>query len=66
MKRLAKCVGVVIGQEIVNLCDSWNDDQEADGDRISTLLTCFMMVAQCVPDLGKIKTLTLLAKHITE
>nr|KAE8940254.1 hypothetical protein PF009_g9934 [Phytophthora fragariae] len=37
--------------EIVNLCDSWND-QEADGDRTSTLLTCFMMVAQCVPDLA--------------
>ncbi|EGZ11590.1 hypothetical protein PHYSODRAFT_516964, partial [Phytophthora sojae] len=38
--------------EIVNLCDSWDDHQEGDDDRLSTLLTCFMMVAQCVPDLA--------------
>ncbi|KAG6587234.1 phosphatidylinositol kinase [Phytophthora cinnamomi] len=38
--------------EIVNLCDSWTDHQEGDDDRVSTLLTCFMMVAQCVPDLA--------------
>ncbi|KAF4143106.1 FATC domain-containing protein [Phytophthora infestans] len=38
--------------EIVNLCDSWSDHQEGDDDRLSTLVTCFMMVAQCVPDLA--------------
>ncbi|KAG2820685.1 hypothetical protein PC118_g12244 [Phytophthora cactorum] len=38
--------------EIVNLCNSWSDHQEGDDDRLSTLVTCFMMVAQCVPDLA--------------
>ncbi|CAH0518949.1 unnamed protein product [Peronospora belbahrii] len=38
--------------EITNLCDSWKDHQESDNDRLSTLLMCFMMVAQCVPDLA--------------
>ncbi|ETI46275.1 hypothetical protein F443_09315 [Phytophthora nicotianae P1569] len=38
--------------EIVNLCDSWSDHLEGDDDRLSTLVTCFMMVAQCVPDLA--------------
>ncbi|KAL4168247.1 hypothetical protein KRP22_011649 [Phytophthora ramorum] len=38
--------------EIVNLCESWTDHQEGDDDRLSTLLVCFMMVAQCVPDLA--------------
>ncbi|KAL3657987.1 hypothetical protein V7S43_017036 [Phytophthora oleae] len=38
--------------EIVNLCDSWKDHQEGDDDRLSTLVACFMMVAQCVPDIA--------------
>ncbi|OWZ20541.1 Phosphatidylinositol kinase [Phytophthora megakarya] len=38
--------------EIVNLCESWKDHVEGDDDRLSTLLACFMMVAQCVPDLA--------------
>ncbi|KAL7682028.1 putative serine/threonine-protein kinase ATM [Plasmopara halstedii] len=37
--------------EILSLCEYWN--QDGDSDRLSTLLTCFMMVAQCVPVLGK-------------
>ncbi|KAG1698470.1 hypothetical protein DVH05_015012 [Phytophthora capsici] len=39
-------------EEIVNLCDSWKDHQDGDDDRLSTLLACFMMVAQCVPDIA--------------
>ncbi|POM77357.1 Phosphatidylinositol kinase [Phytophthora palmivora] len=39
--------------EIVNLCDSWDNHVEGDDDRLSTLLVCFMMVSQCVPDLGR-------------
>ncbi|KAG7392103.1 hypothetical protein PHYPSEUDO_002327 [Phytophthora pseudosyringae] len=38
--------------EIVNLCDSWDDHQEGDDDRLSSLVACFMMVAQCVPELA--------------
>ncbi|CAI5704152.1 unnamed protein product [Peronospora effusa] len=38
--------------ESINLCDSWKNHQEGDDDRLSTLLTCFMMVAQYVPDLA--------------
>ncbi|CAI5722818.1 unnamed protein product [Hyaloperonospora brassicae] len=38
--------------EIANLCESWNDYQEDDSDRLSTLLVSFVMVAQCVPNLA--------------
>ena len=49
---------VVMMKEIGNLCDSWEKHQAGDDDRLSTLLTCFMMVAQCVPNLGACYKLT--------
>ncbi|KAK1929182.1 Serine/threonine-protein kinase SMG1 [Phytophthora citrophthora] len=49
--------------EIVNLCDSWKNHQEGDDVRLSTLLACFMMVAQCVPDIGA-STLCLVIKML--